>query len=121
MGAPKEYTEEEVLSAVKGSASIISTVAKNLGCTWGTADKYIRMYPSCMEALSDECERVLDLAESKMIEHINKGDAQMIKYILSTKGKKRGYSEKQQVEHSGNVSAQFSIIGIDADTDSQED
>ena len=32
-----------------------------------------------------------------------------------------GYSEKQMIEHSGNVATQFSIIGIDADTDSQED
>jgi len=101
MGKPLEYTEEEILSAIKGSAGIISTIADNLGCSWHTADKYIKEHESCVEAYNDETERVLDLAESEMIKLIEGGEIQMIKYMLSTKGKKRGYTEKQEIEHTG--------------------
>ena len=101
MGAPLDYTEDEVLSAIKDSAGIVSKVAENLGCTWGTADKYIKKYETALTLMAEECERILDLAESEMIKHIENGDIQMIKYILATKGKKRGYTEKQEIEHTG--------------------
>ncbi len=85
--------------AIKDSAGIMTTIAKNLGCDWSTARKYTEMYDSTKEAYFNEGERVLDLAESKLIEAINKGDSQMIKYLLATKGKKRGFTEKQIIEH----------------------
>jgi len=67
---------------------------------------------------------ILDEAKQKCENRLNqlalqnKLNSNMAKMNLASS---YGFSDKQQVEHSGNVSAQFSIIGIDADTDSQED
>lgn len=109
MGKELNFTEEEMLNAIKGSAGIISTIADNLNCQWHSAHKYIQKYESAKQAYEDECERMLDTAESELKKLIEKGDPQMIRYILSTKGKKRGFSEKQEIEHSGNVDGNINI------------
>lgn len=43
-------------------------------------------------------ESLLDLAESKLMENINNNENVAIIFYLKTKGKKRGYIEKQEVE-----------------------
>ena len=41
---------------------------------------------------------LLDLAESKLLENIENNENTAIIFYLKTKGKKRGYIEKQEVE-----------------------
>ena len=43
-------------------------------------------------------ESLLDLAESKLMENINNNENVAIIFYLKTKGKQRGYIEKQEVE-----------------------
>ncbi len=47
----------------------------------------------------DAQESLIDLAESKLVENIRENDNTSIIFFLKTKGKKRGYIEKQEVEH----------------------
>lgn len=93
----------EVINAIKDSAGIMSHVARKLNCDWHTAKKYVEKWEETKQALVDECEAILDLAENKTIEAINNGDMQTIRWFLATKGKQRGFSEKYEVEHSGGV------------------
>ena len=90
----KNYTTDELLKAIKNSAGIYSTIAGNLQCEWHTAKKYIESDEKALTAYNNETERVLDVTENKLFEKIKEGDTQMIKYMLSTKGRKRGYNEK---------------------------
>lgn len=98
MGAPKDYTEEEILLAIKGSAGIYTTIGNNLGCCSFTAKKYVEKYEETQIAYNCEKERILDLAESELIKHIEKGDQQMIKYYLSKIGKHRGYGDTIDID-----------------------
>ena len=50
------------------------------------------------EDVKDVQESLLDLAESKLMENINKNDNTSIIFFLKTKGKKRGYIERQEVD-----------------------
>ncbi|MBQ2788835.1 MAG: hypothetical protein IJE97_04305, partial [Thermoguttaceae bacterium] len=43
-------------------------------------------------------ERALDFVESKMFQAIQNGDVRLIQFYLSTKGRKRGYAPKTDVE-----------------------
>ena len=54
------------------------------------------------EDFKQQCDNVeeslLDLVESKLLENINNNDNTCIIFYLKTKGKNRGYIEKQEIE-----------------------
>lgn len=98
MGKRFEYTKEQVLTAIKSSGGIISTVQKKLGCmSWSTANKYINKWNETKKAYEDESEIVLDIAEGVVVKGIQAGDAQLAKWYLSTKGRRRGYDVQAHV------------------------
>ena len=92
-----QFTAAQFIDAIPGTGGIITAIAKRVGCSWNTAHRYIDRHPSVRAAYDAECESVLDLAEAKTIEAIRDGDGQMIRYYLSTKGKRRGYTERHEV------------------------
>jgi len=94
--------EKEVLDAIKDSAGIISTIAKRLQCSWNSAKTYTSKWESTSQAYSDENERVLDMAESALLENIKKKEMDAIKFYLTKKGRVRGYGD--QLSITGNVS-----------------
>ena len=114
MGRKHKLKEKELLENIKGSYGIISTIAARLHVDWHTVDDTIKMYPSCMQALADENESVLDFTEGKAIERIKDGDSVMIRFMLATKGKKRGYTYEDKLE--ADESAEDSNINVVCDT-----
>ena len=98
MGRKKKIHKDELLNAIADSYGIMSTIAARLHVDWHTADKAIKEYPDAMEALNDERESVLDFTEGKAIERIKDGDGAMIRFMLATKGKKRGYTYEERLE-----------------------
>ena len=55
------------------------------------------------ECVDDISEAILDIAETKLFQAVNAGELAAIFFTLKTKGKKRGYVEKQEHEHSGQI------------------
>jgi len=55
-------------------------------------------------------ERFVDFAEDALTKKINAGDTTAIIFALKTKGKKRGYVEKSEVEHGGTIVSEHRII-----------
>src|SRR5512146_2891765 len=97
MGKPNQFTAEQFITAIANSAGIITTIAKRVGCDWHTAKKYIDNYPTIQQAYDDECEAVLDMAETELYKAVKGGKDWAVKYILATKGKRRGYVERQEI------------------------
>ena len=93
--------EKQTLEAIKGSAGIISTIAKRLEVDWHTAESYIKKYPTALDAFQDEREGILDMAEAAIFTAIKQGDTGSAKWILSTIGRKRGFTEKQEIGLTG--------------------
>ena len=118
MGRKHKLKEKELLENIKGSYGIISTIAARLHVDWHTVDDTIKMYPSCMQALADENESVLDFTEGKAIERIKDGDSVMIRFMLATKGKKRGYTYEDKLKT--DESAEDSNINVVCDTPDAE-
>lgn len=100
MGRPKEYDYDitTLKKAIEDSGGIMTTIAERLGCEWHTAKKYIEQYEETKQAYEAESESVIDLAESKLIENIQANDNTAILFYLKTKGKKRGYIERKEVD-----------------------
>lgn len=89
----KHYKKGVVLEAIKGSGGIITTIAANLGCDWHTAKANIETHEETRQAYNDELETGLDTVEIKAFERARDGDGAMIRFILATKGRNRGYGE----------------------------
>ena len=98
----KQYKAQQFIDAIEGSAGIVSTIAKRVGCDWHTARKYIDEYATIKQAYDDECERTLDAAESVILGDIVKEkDVQTAKWYLSMKGRSRGYAKTERTEVTG--------------------
>ena len=92
MGRKKILKEKTLLAAIAGSRGVISTIAERLGMNWHTVRNAIDESEAAQQALADEEETALDFVENKAYERIEAGDGQMIRFVLATKGKKRGYT-----------------------------
>jgi hypothetical protein len=103
MAVNNGYTAQQFIEAIPGSGGIVTTIAKRVGCKWHTAKKYIRKYPTVQRAYDDEREKVLDLAESKVIAAIKKDDIATAKWMLTMKGADRGYVPKEARQIEGDV------------------
>lgn len=94
--APR-FSQKAVLGAIDGSGGVVRRVALRLGVTWSAAKKYIEMYPAAAEAFQNEREGLLDAAEEAMHNLIAEGDPGMVRFFLSTIGRKRGFCQTTEV------------------------
>lgn len=53
------------------------------------------------QAVKDAEEQLHDMVESHLVSHIQGGNAKVAMFFAKTKMKHRGYTHKQEVEHSG--------------------
>lgn len=92
-----KYTAEQFIKAIPGTGGIITAIAKKVGCEWNTAKHYIYNHSTIKRAYDNECESMLDMAESELFMAVKGGRDWAIKYTLSTKGKSRGFVERNEV------------------------
>lgn len=110
MGRKKKiYKKADIFEAIKGSGGIVTTVALVLNCDWHTAKANIEKYEETREAFSGELETGLDLVEGKAYAQAKNGDGAMIRFILATKGRKRGYGEAVPQELDNTVDNELTI------------
>lgn len=83
--------------AVDGSKGIISVIARRLGCSRQTVYNYMERYPEFKELIDDEREEIIDLAEFKLLKHVNAGELRAILFVLESLGKNRGWSKRTEV------------------------
>jgi hypothetical protein len=70
MASRPQFKAQEFIDAIPGTGGIITKIAAKVGCSWHTAKKYIDNYATVLQAYNDECEKVLDMAESVVIKKI---------------------------------------------------
>lgn len=113
----KIFKKQDILNAIKDSGGIITTVALALDCDWHTAKANIERYEETREAFNGELETGLDLVEGKAYSQARNGDGAMIRFILATKGRKRGYGEPLPQEPSENDDTEIKIEIVDGGDD----
>ena len=82
-----KYKEKQMLEAIKGSGGDISEVAKRLGCARSTVYCYLDRYPAVYEALEEEREVLLDIAEYGLMKRVEDGDLRAIIFTLKETAK----------------------------------
>lgn len=88
-----KLSKEQVREAISDSGGIISRIARACGVDWHTANDFISADKELKLLLDCENQEILDQADSALYGAINQGEA----WVLSTKGKHRGYVEKQEI------------------------
>ena len=94
----ERYSCKQVIKAIEGSGGVKKIIAERLGCSRWTVDNYLKRHPTVVRAFEQERERIIDVAESKLSEKVKQGHWSAIRYLLSTRGKTRGYVERQEIE-----------------------
>jgi len=96
------HTKKAMLVALEKSLGIVSTAAKEVGIVrqthynWMEADSE---YKKSVESIGDS---VLDFVESKLHGLIESGDTACTIFYMKTKGKRRGYVERQEITGADN-------------------
>jgi predicted DNA-binding transcriptional regulator AlpA len=93
---------------------VVTTACKNVGIHRSTFYEYYNNDPEFKKEVNDIGNVALDFTESKMFEQIRDGNTTLIKFYLATKGKKRGYVERQEITGSDGEKL-FEIKIIDTD------
>jgi len=107
-----KLSKKKVRAAIPGSFGIRAIIAKKCDVDRGTITRYLQKERNkiLVKEIEEERDKVLDVGEKKLIEAVDRGEFPAIKFLLSTKGKGRGYIEKQEIEHTGGSITTFNLI-----------
>ena len=97
------YTDKQIEDALRKCKGMVYVAARQMNCSPNTLKARIAKSLRLTEIVEAESGYILDSAELKLAQAVLSGDLGAIRYLLSTKGKDRGYVERQQLEHSGHV------------------
>lgn len=101
MGTSKTQTDtlkKSMISAMEKSLGIVTTACRNVGIGRDTHYRWMRDDADYRQAIESIDGIALDLAESKLHEEILGNNTTAIIFYLKTKGKKRGYVERSEVD-----------------------
>ena len=97
----KEILEAQMLGltrdAIVNAGGNLAEAAKALDINRRTIYKRLEKYQGLVEELTDVRESTLDLAESKLMAAVTKGEPWAICFKLKCHGKGRGYIERQEI------------------------
>jgi hypothetical protein len=91
---PRKYSLNTVLTTLRAHHGLISLTADALGCTRATVYNYVTAYPEVAAVVTEERERLVDMAEDALYFHLEQKAPWAIALVLKTLGKSRGYVEK---------------------------
>lgn len=112
MGRPNGHTAEEVIASVHKCHGLLSAVAQDLKVARQTVYRYVKQYPTIADAVQDERETWIDVAEKGLIQQVQKGNIVAIMFMLKTVGKSRGYIERQEVTGADGKELQPPVVNI---------
>jgi hypothetical protein len=113
--ANNDILKKAMLEALEKSLGVVTSACKTVDISRETHYRWLREdadYKAAVEALSDVA---LDFAESQLHKQIKEGNSTATIFFLKTKGKKRGYIERQEVEVASGKMFQIEVLGEDSD------
>ena len=103
-----KYTAQQMVEAIREAEGNLSQAARLVGCSRTTVHRYVNDYATVAEAYEEANESALDIAENELMKLVKKGSIPAIIFFLKTKGKSRGYVERQ--EHTGADGGALNVV-----------
>ena len=95
--------QQLMLEILEKSAGNVSVACKKIGIGRTTYYDWCEHSAHFKKAVDDIQESLIDLAETKLMQKINDGDTTSTIFFLKTKGKSRGYIERNEQAISGTL------------------
>lgn len=92
----RKFTEMQAVEALLACYGNVSAAARALGVKHSTLFYRLKKSVRLQEARMEAEEQALDIAEDSLIKAVKAGEAWAVCFLLKTKGKRRGYVERQE-------------------------
>lgn len=109
MKNPKK-NKELLLEALEITLGIVTPACKEVGISRNQFYKYYNTDPEFKAAVDDINDITLDFVENQLLKKIKDGDTQSIMFYMKYKARKRGYTEKMEIE--GNINGTIKVIRL---------
>lgn len=96
-----EQHKKAMLEALEKSLGVVTSACKSVGVGRTTHYLWMDSDPEYRRAVNDIENIAIDFAESQLHQQIKGGNTTSTIFYLKTKGKKRGYVERQEIQHEG--------------------
>lgn len=87
-----------VIEALNESFGIVTTACINAGIDRSTFYDWVKTDAEFAKAVEDIEDVTLDFVEGKLLQNVKDNDTQSILFYLKTKGKRRGYTERTEIQ-----------------------
>lgn len=98
-----ELNKKRVLEALERTLGIVTPACKEAGISRNQFYVYYNTDPEFKAAVDDINEVTLDFVENQLLKKIKEGENQAIMFYMKYKARKRGYTEKIELEGSVNI------------------
>lgn len=107
---PTIKKKAKMITALNKSHGIIKTACELVGIHRSTHYQWLKEDDQYRKDVEMACENAIDDVEKKLFDRINAEDTTSIIFYLKTKGKKRGYVERTEVESSGSLETSVNFV-----------
>lgn len=104
-----EHIKKALIEALEKSLGIVTTACKQVGIGRTTFYNYYNNDQEFKAQVDDIANMSLDFAESKLLEQIKDNSTAATIFYLKTKGKKRGYVERQEITGADGIPSNVKI------------
>jgi hypothetical protein len=98
-----EQHKNAMLDALEKSLGVVTTACRSVGIGRTTHYLWLEQDAEYRKAVDELQNMTLDFAESQLHKQIKEGNTTATIFYLKTKGKKRGYIERQEIQVDGAV------------------
>lgn len=112
--------KKAMIEALEKSLGIVTTACKIVKIERNTHYRWMREDEKYKEAVNDIEDMTIDFAESHLHKKIKDGDTTATIFYLKTKGKKRGYIERNEYQIDVEKPI-FKLIDLDVNTNDSPD
>ena len=115
MGKPtkSDILKKQLVEALEKSLGVVTTACKQTGVNRSTFYEWYNKDEEFKKAVDSIGDIALDFAESQLHKQIKDGNSTATIFYLKTKGKRRGYVERQEITGADGSPTSFKIEIID--------
>ena len=107
-----ETTQKNLIEAFRKTRFSVSAACVACGINRATFYRWLQEDEGFREGITEVREELLDIAEEQLHRHVSEGNMTAIMFVLKTKGKSRGYTERQEIDHTSSGNALAAPINI---------